>query len=208
MASPESLDRDVKGTDTSVALDPDDLEMRPVAGKHGRRLRIPLLPTVRAEIRWFHHEMHGDVPAEGEASPREIVAASRIAGWLTELEPQHRGAFVVRYRRRRWPARLTRQFGGLTSVVVRLAAIGGERGPNETLAQAEEAAVAALLESIAAAGRPYDVHGPPASVAYSARDLRRLLRAARSYVWQAEIAYSEARGDVPCVVPASSREGA
>jgi hypothetical protein len=151
--------------------------------------------------------MNGRVPAVGEALAQEIAAASRIAGWLTELEPRHRGAFVVRYDGRRWPARITREFGGLTSVVVRLAAMQRPRGPTQTLAEAERAAVAELLADIAAASRPLDVTRCETAMD-PAKKLRRLQRATKNYVRRAELAYLDARGHARCVVPSRAREGA
>jgi hypothetical protein len=160
----------------------------------------PVLRAARRELRWFYTEMHARVPAACEAKVLEVAAASRIAGWLTELEPRHRGAFVVRYDGRRWPARITREFSGLTSVVVRLAAMQRQRGPTETLAEAERAAVTELLADIAAA-----VAMDPA------KKHRRLRRAAQNYVRRAEFAYLDARGHARCAVPPRarhSREGA
>lgn len=167
----------------------------------------PVLRAARRELRWFYTEMHGRVPALGEAKALEVAAASRIAGWLTELEPRHRGAFVVRYDGRRWPARITREFGGLTSVVVRLAAMQRPRGPTQTLAEAERAAVAELLADIAAASRPLDVTRCETAMD-PAKKLRRLQRATKNYVRRAELAYLDARGHARCVVPSRAREGA
>jgi hypothetical protein len=175
----------------------------------------PVLRAARRELRWFHSEMHGRVPAVGEAPAHEVAAASRIAGWLSELLPKHRGAFVVRYDGRRWPARMTREFGGLTSVVVRFAAMHRQRGTTETLAEAEQAAVTELLADIAAASRPPDFaprrhlggHAkPPVAFAMDpAKKLRRLQRAAQNYVRRAELAYLDARGHVRCVAAPRAR---
>jgi hypothetical protein len=173
-----------------------------------------VLRAARRELRWFHSEMHGRVPAVGEAPAHEVAAASRIAGWLSELLPKHRGAFVVRYDGRRWPARMTREFGGLTSVVVRFAAMHRQRGTTETLAEAEQAAVTELLADIAAASRSPDFTprrhlGGHAklSVPFAidpAKKLRRLQRAAQNYVRRAELAYLDARGNAPCAVHSAS----
>jgi len=170
----------------------------------GSQLPFALL---RRELRWFHTQMHGLVPFVGEAPEREVAAASRIARWLCVLRPSHRGAFVLRYDGRRWPARLTRQFGGLTSIVVRFAAIRRSRRPNETLAEAEQAAVAELLGDIAAAGRPLDLTRRGNVARDQVKKLGRLRRAALDYVRKAEHAYFRARAGAPCAVP-SSREGA
>jgi hypothetical protein len=91
-------------------------------------------------------------------------------------------------------------------VVVRFAAIRRRRGPTETLAQAEEAAVGELLADIAAS-RPTDFTQRDARAMDQATKLRILHRAAQGYVRQAERAYSDARGGAPCAV-SSSREGA
>jgi hypothetical protein len=143
--------------------------------------------------------------------------------------PRHRGAFVVRFDGRRWPARMTREFGGLTSVVVRFAAMQRQRGPTETLAEAEQAAVTELLADIAAARRSPDFTPPghmgghpqpfpqplPQPAGAFAMDpatkLRRLQRAAQNYVRRAEFAYLDARGQARCAAAPRarhSREGA
>jgi hypothetical protein len=161
----------------------------------------------RRELRWFYVTMGGRVPAVCEAPRDKVAAASRIAGWLSELQPNHRGAFVVHYDRRRWPVRLLRQFGGLTSVIVRFVTMR-RWGPTETLAQAEKATVAKLLATIAAAGRPSDLASRGDLSARAAKRLRGLRRAATKYVRHAEHAYIEVRGDAPCAIAATSREGA
>ncbi len=162
---------------------------------------------LRMELRWFYVRMGGRVLVVGAAPAPMVAAASQIAGWLSELLPQHRGAFVLRYDGRRWPVRLVRRFGGLTSVVVRFAAMRRPRGPTETLAEAEQAAVAELLADIAAAAGPADSTRCRALALESARKLRLLRRAARSYVRGAEYAYWRSRAGAPCAVP-STREGA
>jgi hypothetical protein len=192
-------------------FDGDDESLFPAAfelGGAGRPSTWQLpFPLLRRELRWFYTEMHGRVPSVGEAPARAVAAASRIAGWLSELLPTHRGAFFLRYDGRRWPVRLTRKFGGLTSVVVRFAAMRRKRGPTETLAEAEQAAVAELLADIVAAAHPVDFTPRGALAIDSKKKLRRLRLAAQHYVRQAEYAYFDARGGAPCAVPAS-REGA
>ena len=168
--------------------------------------RVPY-PLLRRELRWFYVRMRGRVPAVGEAPAPDVAAASRIAGWISELHPSDRGAFFLRYDGRRWPVRIIRQFGGLTSVVVRFATMRRLDGPAETFAEAERAAVTELLADIAEARRPLDLRRPNALATDPTRKLVRLRTAAQAYVRVAERAYFEARGDVPCAVP-SSREGA
>jgi hypothetical protein len=188
--------------DPKDAVDFDGVEFessgvpRPSAWRHAEHLS-----AARRELRWFHLQAHGRVPAHGEAPRSDVVAASRIARWLSELQPSHRGAFVVRYDGRRWPARLVRELGGLTSVVVRFGAMARRRGPGETLAEAEEAVVQRLLADIAALGGPPDLTPGGAIVTDATRrELQRFRRAARNYVRRAERAYLEARGDEPCAV--------
>jgi hypothetical protein len=77
----------------------------------------------------------------------------------------------------------------------------------ETVAEAERAAVAELLEDIAEASRPLDLQQRRAPARDPRKKLARLRRAAHAYLRAAERAYFEARGDAPCAVP-SSREGA
>jgi hypothetical protein len=230
LASPEGT-FDFDGDEESL----DEFEQGSTLRPHVLAMNDPVLRAARRELRWFHSEMHGRVPAVGEAKAHEVAAASRIAGWLSELQPRRRGAFVVRYDGRRWPARITREFGGLTSVVVRFAAMRRQRGPTETLAEAERAAVTELLADIAAASRLPDFTLPghvgghrqphshpkplpqptPAFAMDPATKLRRLRRAAQNYVRRAEFAYLDARGDARCAVnfaslrsPRRGREGA
>ncbi len=123
--------------------------------------------------------MGGRVPAVVDAPARDVAAASRIAGWLSELLPRHRGAFFVRYDGRRWPVRLLRKFGALTSVVVRFAVMQREWGPTETMAEIEQAVVAELLADIAATARPVDITAAGGGLAATeaTRKLRSLQRA-------------------------------
>jgi len=195
LASPEHT-FDFDGDDESL----DGLEQGSTVRPSVLAMNDPVLRAARRELRWFHSEMHGRVPAAFEASAHEVAAASRIAGWLSDLEPRHRGAFVVRYDGRRWPARLTREFGGLTSVVVRFAAMQRQRGPTETLAEAERAAVTELLADIAAASQPLDVTRCETAAMDPAKKLRRLQRATQNYVRRAELAYLDARGHARCAV--------
>ena len=201
MGSPENT-FDLDGVDDSALAV--ENELRPATRPFAAELPFALL---RRELRWFYVRMRGRVPVVGEAPAREVVAASRIAGWLSDLQPSHRGAFVLRYDGRRWPVRLLRQFGGLTSVVVRFATMRRFRGPTETLAEAEQAAVAALLAHVAAAARPAGLTRGGAVVIDRTRKLRLLRRAALRHVREAERAYFDVRGGAPCAVP-STREGA
>jgi hypothetical protein len=206
LASPEDT-FDFDGDDTSL----DALEQGSTVRPSVLAMNDPVLRAARRELRWFYTEMHARVPAVGEASAQEVAAASRIAGWLTKLESGHRGAFVVRYDGRRWPARITREFSGLTSVVVRRAAVQRQRGPTETLADAERGAVTELLADIAAASRPLDIARCKTVAIDPASKLRRLRRAAQNHVRRAELAYLDARGHARCAVPPHarhSREGA
>jgi hypothetical protein len=168
----------------------------------------PVLRAARRELRWFHSVLHGRVPTVGDVPADEVAAASRIAGWLSGLEPVHRGAFLVRYDGRRWPVRLTKQFGGLTSVVVRHAAMRRPRGPTETIAQAEHAAVRDLLALIVEAHRPPGLNRPGPSPSAHRKELGSLRRGAQNYVRRAESAYLDARGMAPCAELSRSREGA
>jgi hypothetical protein len=183
----------------------DEVEQGSTARPRVLAMNHPLLRAARQELRWFHSGMHGRVPAVGQARVDQVAAASRIAGWLSELEPKHRGAFVIRYDGRRWPARITREFGGLTGVVVRFLAMRRPRGPRESLADAERAAVAELLADLAAASRPLEVTRCETAAMDPAKKLRRLRRAAQIYVRRAELAYLDARGHARCAVPPRAR---
>jgi hypothetical protein len=205
LASPEDVFDDF---DSGESINLLQYERGPTPCPSGLQLQLSARRAARRELWWFYTRMRGRVPAVGEAPPRTVAAASRIAGRLSDLLPEHRGAFVVRYARRLWPVRLIRRFGGLTSIVVRFAAMRRQRGPGETLAQAEEAVVTELLADIAAAGRPLDPTQREGVVIDRAKTLRRLQRAAQNYVRSAELAYFAARGGGPCIVPLRSREGA
>jgi hypothetical protein len=172
LASPEDtfdFDRDEDSLD--------ELEQGSPVRRSVLAMNDPVLRAARRELRWFHTEMKGRVPSAFEAPADEVAAGSRIAGWLSQLEPRHRGAFVLRYNGKRWPARITREFGGLTGVVVRCAAMQRQRGPTETLVEAERAAVVELLTDIAAAAGHRMLRGarksrriaPRSSVACSVR---------------------------------------
>jgi hypothetical protein len=204
LASPEDVFDDF---DSGESINLLAYERGPTPCPSGLQLQLSARRAARRELWWFYAQMRGRVPAVGEAPPRAVAAASRIAGWLSDLLPEHRGAFVVRYDRRLWPVRLIRRFGGLTSIVVRFGAMRRQRAPRETLARAEQAVVTELLADIVEAGRPLDPTQRQGAVIHRAKNLRNLQRAAQNYVRSAELAYFGARGGGPCVVPAS-REGA
>ncbi len=184
----------------------DGLELEARAAGRAIVSELPF-QLLRRELQWFYVRMRGRVPCALDASALHVAAASRVAGWLSELRPGHRGAFALRYDGRRWPVRLVRRFGGLTSVVVRFTATRRSRGPTETFAQAEQAAVAELLADIAAASRPADPTRRGAFDRGRAKKLRRLQLDAQKYVRCAERAYFHARRGAPCAIP-GSREGA
>lgn len=197
MASPEDLD-----------LDPEDTSRGQcgiVLGRVARPSGVDLRARAgRRELRWFYTKLRGRVPSVLAASPAELVAATRIFGWLSALDAGHRGTFVVRHDGRRWPVRLIRQFGGLTSLVVRRVAMRQSRKPTETLADAEEQAVNELLATVAEA-----LHRPRSALAMRAAEhLRRLRRRAESTARAAEAAYFDVRGHGACVLPDASPEGA
>ena len=121
MGSPENTFDLECDAESAFGVEP-ELMPAPRPGSVGAALAL-----LRLELRWFYVRMGGRVLVVGAAPAPMVAAASRIAGWLSELLPMHRGAFLVRYDGRRWPVRLLRQFGGLTSVVVRFAADAGGR---------------------------------------------------------------------------------
>ena len=201
MASPENT-FDLRRDD--AAASPGDPDLGTTGSPIESELPFQLL---RRELRWFYLRMGGRVPAVTDAPPRVVVAASRVAGWLSEVLPMHRGAFFVRYDGRRWPVRLVRKFGALTSIVVRFAVMEREWPSTQTMAEIEQAVLAELLADIAAAAQPADLTPRGALAAKKARKLKRLQRAAKQYLREAERAYFEVRGGAPCAVP-SSKEGA
>ena len=166
----------------------------------GPRPSLECFRLARAELRWFYGETRAPYFDVCDAPEDVIAAVTRIGGWLLTLEPRSRGALMLYHDGRRWPVRLTRQFGGLTSVAVAFASMMRGQGTRETAADALDAAAKELLAAVGTSANS------PAK--YPKKHLRRLRRAAKTHVLRAELAYLEARGDAPSAVPSRRREDA
>jgi hypothetical protein len=172
----------------------------------------------RREAEWFYKVLRGRVPEEGTASPEVRSAAAQIEAWLKAVPAFHRGALSLRYRRRPWPAAIVRQFGGLSSLAIRLeCALHPATG--KTNEELEKAAIERIEKTIAAREaaveeikaitaqnatcsapthmRPRGEDPPlPADV-----DIARLDYRAERHVALAIRALGKVRGDAPCVLP-------
>jgi hypothetical protein len=180
------------------------------AAKKLRRARRE--SRARREAEWFYKVLRGRVPEEVTASPEVRSAAAQIEAWLRAVPAFHRGALSLRYRRRPWPWAIVREFGGLSSLAVRLeCALHPATGKTneelekaaieriENTIEAREAArvAAAVACSKATSMHPHDEDPPlPAGV-----DIARLDYRAERHVALAIRALGKVRGDAPCVVP-------
>jgi len=181
------------------------------AKRLGRRRRES---RARREAEWFYKILGGRVPDEDNASPEVWSAAAQIETWLKAVPAFHRGALLLRYTRREWPRAIVREFGGLSSLVIRLeCALHPATG--KTNEELEKASVERIEKAIAARGgrtaalaaeaagskatsmHPQDEDPPlPAGV-----DIERLEYRADRHVKLAVRALGKVRGDAPCVVP-------
>jgi hypothetical protein len=106
------------------------------------------------EVDWFFGVMGGRVPGVGPEYARP--AAEAIDRWFRSIPPFHRGALALCHDTRPWPDSLTKEFGELTSLVVRLECArlaDGARESPPSVGEIESAAVRALEEDIAACQR-------------------------------------------------------
>jgi len=179
------------------------------AKKFGRRRRES---RARREAEWFYKTLGGRVPDEDNASPEVRSAAAQIEAWLKAVPVFHRGALSLRYTRREWPRVIMREFGGLSSLVLRLeCALHPATGmTNEQLEKASveriEKAIAArkgARAAVAEAGSkatsmPQEDEDPPLPAGV---DIERLEYRADRHVKLAVRALGKVRADMPCVLP-------
>ena len=131
--------------------------------------------TALDEVEWFYRCAGGRVPRQGEMTATARTAAAAIAGWVSALATFHVGALALRFTPRDWPAFITAEFGGWTSLIVRLEC-ATHQGAGDTAAL-EMAAVVRLEKMLAARG------GPRAELGQRVRHAREHVRAAvRAYV--------------------------
>jgi hypothetical protein len=154
------------------------------------------------EAHWFFEVMGGRVPEPGVGPEYARPAAEAIDRWFRSIPPFHRGALSLLYDEREWSPVLRREFGQITSLVVRLAAawLADGRPPGEL----EAAAVLELEEEIAACQRPRRPEGDTHRRNVFTRRARKVWRRshrALEYIELALRAYAKARGDAPCVLP-------
>jgi hypothetical protein len=183
-----------------------------VAKRLGRRRRES---RARREAEWFYKTLRGRVPDQDNASPEVRSAAAQIDAWLKAVPAFHRGALSLRYARKEWPRVIMREFGGLSSLVVRLeCALHPATGKtNEELEKAAieriEKAIAAREARTAALAAVAEAGSKPTSMPQEDEDrplpagvdIERLEYRADRHVKLAVRALGKVRGDAPCVVP-------
>jgi hypothetical protein len=176
------------------------------AAKSARRERRE--SRARREAEWFYKVLGGRVPGEGAASPEMRSAAAQIAAWLKEVPAFHRGALSLRYTPKEWPRAIVREFGELSSLVVRLEcslhpATGKttgelEQASIERIEKAIEARNAQIEEIMEAQKASSSKPMPPLPAGV---DLAQLDYRAGRHVALAIRALGKVRGDAPCVLP-------
>jgi hypothetical protein len=155
------------------------------------------------EIDWFFGVMGGRVPEPGVGPEYARPAAETIDRWFRSIPPFHRGAMALVFDDREWPETLTKEFGYLTSLVVRLECANLADGVGRSAAEREPVAIGQLEEAIATCQRRREaVEGTRGELMTSRerRVQRRLWRALR-HKELALRAYAKARGNAPCVLP-------
>jgi hypothetical protein len=145
------------------------------------------------EVEWFYRCAGGRVPRHDEMTATARTAAASIAGWLGALATFHGGAFSLRFTPREWPALITAEFDGWTSLIVRLEC-ASHPGDGDTSAL-EMVAVGRLEKLLTARWG-------------ASAKLGRLVRHAHEHVRAAVRAYIRVRGPEPSVLPTDNTEGA
>jgi hypothetical protein len=153
------------------------------------------------EVDWFFGVMGGQVPEPGVGPEYARPAAEAIDRWFRSIPPFHRGALMLSHDMRPWPETLTKEFGSLTSLVVRLECARLSDGTTKSRLEIESAAVRALEDDIAACQRRRAaVQGTRVVTMRERKVLRRIDRASK-HKRLAFRAYAKARGNAPCVLP-------
>ena len=158
----------------------------------------------KREVAWFVRVMGGQVPDPGVGPAYALPAAEKIDRWLRGLRPAYRDLLALAFETRAWPGKLTREFGALTSVVVRLECRSVADGTGRLPPEREAVVVRRLVEAIearephrkAVAGTCREVVLTPGERAL----LRKTWRAER-LLHNAVTAYREVRDGVPNVLP-------
>jgi hypothetical protein len=156
------------------------------------------------ETEWFFGVMGGRVPDPGVGPAYARPAAEAIDQWFRSVPPFHRGALALYHEKRAWPETLTKEFGSLTSLVVRLECARLADGNRKSGVELESAAVRALEEDIAACQRRRTaVQGTRRDGVVTARErkVQRRISRASKHKRLAFRAYAKSRGDAPCVLP-------
>jgi hypothetical protein len=135
----------------------------------------------RAELDWFFGAMEGRVPSSRAAPAEARRPARRIARWLRRIPAFHRGALSLCFTPKAWPTWLVREYGGSTSLVVRLECSLHPSTGGQTTEELEEAALERLGKV-----REGD-----------------LWSRAWDHEYLALRAYLKVRGTRPCVLPAT-----
>jgi hypothetical protein len=168
----------------------------------------------RREAEWFYKVLGGRMPDDGTAPLGARSAAAQIEAWLKAVPAFHRGALSLRYTPKKWPRAIVREFGGLSSLALRLeCALHPATGmTNEELEKASveriekalaerEARTAGLADEAAgskATSMPQEDEDPPLPAGV---DIVRLEYRADRHVKLAIRALGKVRGDAPCVLP-------
>jgi hypothetical protein len=159
------------------------------------------------ELRWFFLDLLGRVPEPGAGPEQDRVAAQTIDRWLRSIPPFHRGALALSYEKRSWPEALSKEFGSLTSLIVRLECAHLANGQSQPGA-IEEVAILHLEQAIEACrrrrSRVQGCHRHDSVLVAHERSLGRRRVRARQHVRLAVKAYMGARGQAPCVLPRAS----
>jgi hypothetical protein len=167
-----------------------------------RRERIE--ERAEKEVDWFFGVMGGRVPEPGTGPEYARPAAEAIDRWFRSIPPFHRGALALCHDTRPWPDSLTKEFGELTSLVVRLecARLTDRAGKSpRSVGEIESAAVRALEDDIAACQRRRAAVQGTRVVTMRERKVQRRIDCASKHQRLAFRAYVKARGNAPCVLP-------
>lgn len=111
-----------------------------------RRERARWEACVEREAKWFYGKLRGQVPEK--ASPAQLRKAAMVCAALQAIPAFHRGALSLWHGERTWPEDLRKEFGGATSLVVRLECVQ-HPSVGVTTEALEAAAVLRLSASLA-----------------------------------------------------------
>ena len=192
----ETDERDTLLSDVYPTAGPETRALRAESERYHRR--------AKRELAWFFCVMGGQVPEPGAGPAYARPAAEKIDRWLRGVRPAYRNLLALAFESRAWPGELTQEFGGLTSVVVRLECRSMADGTGRLPPEREFVAVRRLVDAIEAR-EPHrkEVQSTCREVVLTPGELallRKTWRAER-LVQNALTAYREVRDGVPNVLP-------